>query len=238
MDKNALIVEDDPDIALLVQVNLRQIACEADLAVDGVEGLRMATTRSYDIILLDITLPGLDGIEVCRRLREQGVRTPVIMLTSRDEEVDKVLAISLGADDYLTKPFSVRELLARVKARLRRFVPEKEPGFPPEFAEPRRLVRGPLALDTELHRVTLGEGIVPVTAKEFELLTLFMRHPGRAYTRAQLLEQVWGSSYAGYEHTVNSHINRLRLKIERDPARPEHILTVWGVGYQFNDAAL
>lgn len=235
MDKSALIVEDDPDIALLVQVNLRQMECRADIAPDGLVGLRLATERAYDIILLDITLPGLNGIEVCRRLREQGVRTPVIMLTSRDDELDKVLAISLGADDYLTKPFSIRELLARVKARLRRFVPEKEPGFPPELTPPTRLAHGPLVLDTELHRVTLAGAVVPLTAKEFELLTLFMRHPGRAYTRPQLLEQVWGTSYAGYEHTVNSHINRLRLKIEQDPARPTHILTVWGVGYQFTD---
>ena len=235
MDKCALIIEDDPDIALLVQVNLRQLDCRADIAPDGLAGLRRAAERAYDIILLDITLPGLDGIEVCRRLRAQGIRTPVVMLTSRDEEVDKVLALSLGADDYLTKPFGIRELLARVQARLRRFVPEKEPGFPPGPAAPTRLTRGPLVLDTELHRVTLAGAAVPLTAKEFELLALFMRQPGRAYTRPQLLEQVWGSSYAGFEHTVNSHINRLRLKIERDPARPEHILTVWGVGYQFND---
>ena len=236
MDKKALIVEDDPDIALLVQVNLRQIDCEADLAADGLTGLRLAAANCYDVIILDITLPGLDGIEVCRRLREQGIRTPVIMLTSRDEELDKVLAISLGADDYLTKPFSVRELLARVKARLRRFVPDKEPGFPCEASAPTRLTRGALVLDTEQHRVTLTQAVVALTAKEFDLLALFMRHPGRAYTRTQLLEQVWGTSYAGYEHTVNSHINRLRMKIEGDPARPEYIRTVWGVGYQFSDA--
>ncbi len=232
----SLVIEDDPDIALLVQVNLRQLDCAADWAADGLEGLRLATDNPYEIIILDIMLPGLDGIEVCRRLRERGVRTPIIMLTSRDEEIDKVLALDLGADDYVTKPFSVRELMARVKARLRRFAPEQQPGFAGAAGPATRLTRGPLVLDTVLHRVLLREQVVALTAKEFDLLTLFMRHPGRAYTRTQLLEQVWGTSYAGYEHTVNSHINRLRVKIERDPARPEHILTVWGVGYQFTDA--
>lgn len=235
MTKCSLIIEDDADLATLVQVNLRQIDCAADLAADGLEGLRLATEHSYNVILLDIQLPGLDGLEVCRRLRARGVRTPIIMLTSRDEEIDKVLALDLGADDYLTKPFSTRELIARVKARLRRFAPDQLPGFAGAVLPATRLTRGPLVLDTVLHRVTLAGQVVALTAKEFDLLTLFMRHPGRAYTRTQLLEQVWGTSYAGYEHTVNSHINRLRLKIERDPARPEHLLTVWGVGYQFND---
>jgi len=236
MTSCSLVIEDDPDIALLVQVNLRQLDCAADWAADGLEGLRLATDNQYEIIILDIMLPGLDGIEVCRRLRERGVRTPIIMLTSRDEEIDKVLALDLGADDYVSKPFSVRELMARVKARLRRFAPEQQPGFARAAGPATRLTRGPLVLDTVLHRVTLAEHVVALTAKEFDLLALFMRHPGRTYTRTQLLEQVWGTSYAGYEHTVNSHINRLRVKIERDPARPEHILTVWGVGYQFTDA--
>ena len=232
----ALVIEDDPDIAALVQLNLRDIDCPVDLAADGLEGLRLATEHAYDIIVLDIMLPGLNGIEVCRRLRERQVRTPIIMLTSRHDELDRVLALDLGADDYLTKPFSVRELVARVKARLRRYAPDKLPGFAGGERPTTRLAQGELVLDTELHRVTLTGQVVPLTAKEFELLTLFMRSPGRAYTRAELLSQVWGTSFAGYEHTVNTHINRLRIKIERDPARPRHILTVWGVGYQFNDA--
>ncbi|SMB98597.1 two component transcriptional regulator, winged helix family [Hymenobacter roseosalivarius DSM 11622] len=234
MTRRALIVEDDADIATLVEVNLRDIDCQATIARDGLEGLRQATEGLFDVIILDIMLPGLSGIEVCRRLREQHVSTPILMLTARHEEIDKVLALDLGADDYLTKPFSVRELLARVKARLRRSVPDNEPGFA-AAAAPTRFARRDLLLDTELHRVTVGGKVVDLTAKEFDLLALFLRHPGRTYTRTQLLDQVWGYSYTGYEHTVNSHINRLRMKIEADAARPEHILTVWGVGYKLND---
>ncbi|RSK49906.1 response regulator transcription factor [Hymenobacter rigui] len=227
----ALIVEDDVDIATLVQVNLRDIDCQATITGNGLEGLRLGAEGQFDVIILDIMLPGLNGIEVCRRLREQRVSTPILMLTSRDEEIDKVLALDLGADDYLTKPFSVRELLARVKARLRRLAPDADPAA----GTATRFRLRDLALDTELHRVTVGGRVVELTAKEFDLLALFLRHPGRTYTRTQLLDQVWGYSYAGYEHTVNSHINRLRMKIERDPASPEYVLTVWGVGYKLND---
>ena len=230
--RRALIVEDDADIATLVQVNLRDIDCQATIAATGLEGLRQGAEGQFDVIILDIMLPGLNGIEVCRRLREQRVSTPIIMLTSKDEEIDKVLALDLGADDYLTKPFSVRELMARVKARLRRTAPEAVTG---PGAVPTRFRLRDLALDTDLHRVLVGERVVELTAKEFDLLALFLRHPGRTYTRTQLLDQIWGYSYAGYEHTVNSHINRLRMKIERDPAHPEYVLTVWGVGYKLND---
>ncbi len=234
MATRALIVEDDADIAHLVQVNLRDINCQADIANNGLDGLRFATEAPYDVIILDIMLPGLSGIEVCRRIREQRITTPILMLTSRHEELDKVLALDLGADDYLTKPFSVRELLARVKARLRRSAPEKEPGFA-GGATLTRYTLGALALDTERHLVTVAGRVVELTAREFELLTLFLRHPGRTFTRAELLELVWGTSFVGYEHTVNSHINRLRMKIERDAAHPEYVLTVWGVGYKLSD---
>ncbi|NVO31751.1 response regulator transcription factor [Hymenobacter lapidiphilus] len=234
--KHALIVEDDADIAALVAVNLRDIDCGATVATNGLEGLRQATEGEFDVIILDIMLPGLSGIEVCRRIREQRVSTPILMLTSKAEEIDKVLALDLGADDYLTKPFSVRELLARVKARLRRSAPDKEPGFAGATA-PIRFRCGALELDTELHRVSVAGRPVELTAKEFALLAQFMRHPGRTYSRTELLDQVWGYSYSGYEHTVNSHINRLRLKIEPDPAQPTYVLTVWGVGYKLTDEA-
>jgi DNA-binding response OmpR family regulator len=177
-------------------------------------------------------LPKMDGIEVCRRIRQQQVTTPILMLTSRTEEIDKVLALDLGADDYLTKPFSIRELLSRVKARLRRFSPDKQPGFHPLT----RYVAGELTLETESRKVLLQGRPVELTAKEFDLLGLFMKHPGRPYTRTELLDLVWGYSYEGYEHTVNSHINRLRMKIEQDPANPRFILTVWAVGYRFTEA--
>ncbi|GAA4010580.1 response regulator transcription factor [Hymenobacter fastidiosus] len=233
MVKRALIVEDDADIANLVRVNLLDIDCQAEIVRNGLDGLRQATEGQFDVIILDIMLPGLNGIEVCRRIRQQHVTTPILMLTSKDEEIDKVLALDLGADDYLTKPFSVRELLARVKARLRRSAPDKEPGF--AGGATTRIALRDLLLDTELHRVSIGGRVVELTAKEFDLLALFLKHPGRTYTRTQLLDQVWGYSYSGYEHTVNSHINRLRMKIERDAARPEYVLTVWGVGYKLND---
>jgi len=231
--KRALIIEDDADLAHLVQINLRDIDCQSAIEATGPDGLRRATEEAFDVIILDIMLPGLNGLEVCRRIRAKHVTVPILMLTSKAEEIDKVQALDLGADDYLTKPFSVRELLARVKARLRRFSPEKEPGFAGGVAS--RYSLGGLVLNTELHRVTVDERVVELTAKEFDLLALLMRYPGRTYSRTQLLDQVWGYSYEGYEHTVNSHINRLRMKIERNAASPEYVLTVWGVGYKLAD---
>lgn len=228
MEKRALVIEDDADIANLVAVNLRDINVQTDIVGNGSDGLRYATTQTYDVIILDIMLPGMNGIEVCRRMREQQVMTPVLMLTSRTEEIDKVLAIDLGADDYITKPFGIRELLSRVKARLRRF--ERPQG-------PRSTVytHGSLSLSVEFRQVTIHRKPVELTAKEFDLLALFMRNPGRAFSRTELLDLVWGYSYRGYEHTVNSHINRLRMKIEPEPNRPCFILTVWAIGYKFTD---
>ena len=231
MEKRALVIEDDADIANLVVVNLRDINLEADVVSDGREGLQRAVSRPYAVIILDIMLPGLNGIEVCRQLREQQVTVPILMLTSRNEEIDKVLALDLGADDYITKPFGIREFLSRVKARLRRF--EQRPVIRPAVYR-----YGDLVIAVESRRVTLSGKVVDLTAKEFDLLALFMRNPGRAFSRMELLDQVWGYSYRGYEHTVNSHINRLRLKIEHEPARPHYILTVWAIGYKFTDESV
>lgn len=228
MDKRALVIEDDTDIANLVAVNLRDINVQTDIVGNGTEGLRYATAQAYDIIILDIMLPGLNGIEVCRRMREQKVITPVLMLTSRTEEMDKVLALDFGADDYITKPFSIRELLSRVKARLRRFDRNQVP-------RSAVYAHGSLSLSVESRRVTVHGQPVELTAKEFDLLTLFIRNPGRAFSRTELLDLVWGYSYRGYEHTVNSHINRLRMKIEQEPAQPRFIMTVWAIGYKFTD---
>ncbi|MBO0937298.1 response regulator transcription factor [Fibrella sp. HMF5335] len=232
MQKRALVVEDDPDIANLVMVSLRDINVQADIIGNGADGLRHATSKPYDIIILDIMLPDLDGIEVCQRIRQQQITTPILMLTARSEEIDKVLAIDLGADDYMTKPFSVRELLSRVKARMRRFETDSAAG---SLGLLPRYAYGELALDVGTRRVMLAGKAVDLTAKEFDLLTLFMKHPGRAFSRMELLELVWGYSYQGYEHTVNSHINRLRMKIEQEPAAPRYILTVWAVGYKFSE---
>lgn len=228
MDKRALVIEDDADIANLVAVNLRDINVQTDIVGNGAEGLRYAIAQAYDIIILDIMLPGLNGIEVCRRMREQKIMTPVLMLTSRTEEMDKVLALDFGADDYITKPFSIRELLSRVKARLRRFDRDQVP-------RSALYTHGSLSLAAESRRVTVHGQPVELTAKEFDLLALFIRNPGRAFSRTELLDLVWGYSYRGYEHTVNSHINRLRMKIEPEPAQPRFILTVWAIGYKFTD---
>lgn len=232
MQKKVLVVEDDYDISNLISIVLREVECQADTIGNGSDGLRYAEQNNYDLIILDVMLPKMDGIEVCRELRRKGIQTPVIMLTSKSEEADKIAGLDVGADDYITKPFSIPELLARVKARIRRFSPEKEPSF---VGQKTRFMHNGLVLDTERHSVTLNGKAIELTAKEFDLLALFMKNPGRAYTRTQLLDLVWGYSYSGYEHTVNSHINRLRMKIEKDAANPKYVLTVWGVGYKFND---
>ncbi len=229
MPAKALVIEDDQDIANLIKINLRDIHCEADMAFNGIDGLYHAVNHDYDVIILDIMLPSMDGLEVCRRIREEKVMTPIIMLTSKSEEIDKVLGLNLGADDYMTKPFSVRELVARVKARLRRAALETD-----RPTDGVHSYHG-LTLDAVKHKVTLDDRVIELTAKEFDLLKLFMQQVGKTFTREELLSTVWGYSYSGYEHTVNSHINRLRLKIEQDPAHPTYILTVWGVGYKFND---
>ena len=235
MTHSVLVVEDDPDISQLVRLHLQDLPCQVKLAADGIVGLAEAEAKDYDLIILDLKLPGMDGLEVCRRLRARSNYTPILMLTSKSSELDRVVGLELGADDYLTKPFSVLELTARVKAILRRM--RAVPGA--GAAVPGNLVRaGALTLDLERHSVALDGKPITLTAREFDLLVHFARHPGRVYTRDQLLDQVWGYQHSGYEHTVNSHINRLRAKIERDPQNPEYIQTVWGVGYRFAEQML
>ncbi len=231
MTRKVLVVEDNPDIAKLVSLHLRDIDCEVALAADGLRGLDEARARRYDLIILDLMLPGMDGLELCRRLRAETDYTPILMLTAKSSEVDRVVGLEIGADDYLTKPFSISELLARVKAIFRR-VDALGAGRPPA---PKRLNLGAMAIDVEKRSVTVAGQAIDLTAKEFDLLLQFAEHPGRVYSRQQLLDLVWGTGHMGYEHTVNSHINRLRGKIEDNPAEPEYVLTVWGVGYKFND---
>ncbi len=231
MTRKVLVVEDNPDIAKLVSLHLKDLDCEVALAADGLRGLAEARARRYDLIILDLMLPGMDGLELCRRLRGETDYTPILMLTAKSSEVDRVVGLEIGADDYLTKPFSISELLARVKAIFRR-VDALGAGRP---QAPKRLNLGAMAIDVEKRTVTVAGQVVDLTAKEFDLLLQFAEHPGRVYSRQQLLDLVWGTGHMGYEHTVNSHINRLRGKIEDNPAEPEYVLTVWGVGYKFND---
>lgn len=227
-----LIVEDDPDLAALLRLHLGELGFVCDHAADGESGLDAALREPYALVVLDLMLPRLDGLEVCKRLRQAGRTTPVLMLTSRGEEFDKVLGLELGADDYLSKPFSIRELLARVKALLRRVELDRVDG----------LADGPvsigaLTIEPEKRRVVLDGEPIELTAKEFDLLLTFARNPGRVFPRMELLEQVWGYTHEGYSHTVNSHINRLRAKIEPDPTHPLYVRTVWGVGYRFAEPA-
>lgn len=229
MPRRVLVIEDNRDIASLIRLNLRDLPTETDIACNGREGLEMARRGEYNLVILDLMLPDLDGIEICRALRNDRSYLPILMLTARSSEVDRVLGLEMGADDYLTKPFSIRELMARVKAIFRRM---EVMGENTKAAEALIQSNG-LQIDCEKHEVMLDGETVSLTSKEFDLLAHFARHPGRVYRREQLLDQVWGYGYEGYEHTVNSHINRLRTKIERNPTKPRYILTVWGVGYKF-----
>ncbi|MBZ0111026.1 MAG: response regulator transcription factor [Thermoanaerobaculia bacterium] len=229
--RRVLIVEDEPEIAELMAIHLRDIGCEVEVVHDGLSGLRRGQSEHFDLIILDLRLPGLDGLEVCRRLQQGEHYTPILMVTARGEEVDRVLGLEVGADDYLTKPFSVRELVARAAAIFRRV--DLLRGDGKTIAGQPVVIAGDLVLDRDRRLVEVGGTEIPLTAKEFDLLVRFASNPERVYTRSQLLDLVWGAHHAGSEHTVNSHINRLRSKIEVDPANPRHIETVWGVGYRF-----
>ena len=232
--KKVLVVEDDPNIVDLLEIHLKDLDCHVDRSHDGKEGLELGLNNTYDLILLDVMLPNKDGIEICRLLRAKDVKTPILMLTARSEEIDKVLGLEMGADDYLTKPFSVREFIARVKAIFRRMDllnNSKESGIQKNT----QLQYGDLKIDTDLRKVTIKSQRVELSPKEFELLTLLASNPGKSYDRSKLLNLVWGYDFDGFEHTVNSHINRLRNKIEPDIQKPTYILTTWGVGYRFNE---
>jgi len=228
--RNVLVIEDERDIAELLALHLRDLNCEVTLAADGHEGMRQAFARNWDLVILDLRLPGPDGLSICRALRRESRYVPILMLTSKSAELDRVLGLELGADDYVTKPFSVSELMARVKAIFRR-VESLEKRLP---GGGESLAIGPLKINTKGRQVLVGDQPMSLTAREFDLLLHFARHPGHVFSRAQLLDSVWGYGHDGYEHTVNSHINRLRSKIEPDPTQPEFIVTVWGVGYKLD----
>ena len=230
--RRILVVEDEQDIAQLIALHLRDEDFDVTIAKDGHEGMRLACALTWDLVLLDLRLPGPDGLTICRALRADQNYVPILMLTSKSSELDRVLGLELGADDYVTKPFSVSELLARVKALFRRIDAVNKSAVP----ESQALSIGELFIDAASREVRVGHENVDLTAREFDLLMHFARHPGRVFSRAQLLDSVWGFGHEGYEHTVNSHINRLRGKIESDNNHPRYIVTVWGVGYKMEPA--
>lgn len=234
MSRQILVIEDNKDLAQLLELHLQDLSFQVDLAFDGADGLAKAETNAYSLVILDLMLPEIDGLEICRRIRSKTTYLPIIMLTSKSSELDRVLGLEMGADDYVTKPFSIRELMARVKAMFRRLDKLR---LDQEKNDPPVIQVADMMIDPEKRKVDLKGKTVELTAKEFDLLHYFARHAGRVFTRSQLLDSVWGYGHDGYEHTVNSHINRLRAKIEENPGQPVYILTVWGVGYQFAEFA-
>jgi DNA-binding response OmpR family regulator len=227
-NKKILIVEDQKDIADLLNLHLGDLGAMVTLSSEGNDGLQKALTESWDLIILDIQLPGPSGLEICRRVRREQTYIPVLLLTSRSSELDRVLGLDLGADDYITKPFSVMEFIARIRAVFRR-----EAAMQKVTHSNKRIIKaGELTIDEDQRSVFLGKKEIDLTAREFDLLKHFASHPGRVFRRSELLDQVWGYGHDGYEHTVNSHINRLRAKIEQDANNPKQIVTIWGVGYK------
>jgi two-component system alkaline phosphatase synthesis response regulator PhoP len=226
MAQTVLVVDDDREIARLVRAYLEQAGYRALCAYDGATALRTLRTERPDLLILDLMLPDRDGLEIARQLRADPATAalPILMLTARVDDIDRIVGLELGADDYITKPFNPREVVARVRAVLRRT------GGPTAPAQ--RLLHGELALDLDAHRATLAGEPLDLTPTEFDLLVLLLRNPGHAFTRTELTEQGLGYAYAGLERTVDSHIKNLRKKIERDPAAPPLIETVYGVGYR------
>ncbi len=228
-DKYILVVEDDADIADLLRLNLADEGYGVEVSPDGETALARLTSRPWDAVILDLMLPGMDGMAVCRHIRALPRYTPIIIVSAKSAETERILGLEQGADDYITKPFSLLEVKARVKALFRR---AEAMGHTARL-ESGLLEQGGLRIDPIARTVQLDGETVDLAAREFDLLFFFARHPGQVFSRLDLLKQVWGYSHEGYEHTVNTHINRLRGKIEAGPARPEYILTVWGVGYRF-----
>jgi DNA-binding response OmpR family regulator len=229
MNEQLLLVEDDDAIAVALRLHLEEAGYRLHRESNGRHAMAAIDRQRFDLVLLDLMLPGADGWEVCRHLRARHADVPVIMLTARTAESHRVLGLELGADDYVAKPFSMLELVARIRALLRRIDQLRS-----SVAAPQMLRLGPFVLDTVRRELLRGDEPVPLTLREFDLLHFLLRHPGRPFSRSDLLQQVWGAGFDGYEHTVNSHINRLRTKIEDDPRDPRRIVTVWGVGYRLD----
>ncbi|NQY49291.1 MAG: response regulator transcription factor [Colwellia sp.] len=251
MKDKILIIEDEIDIAKLIKVHLSELDLHCDICTQGEAALEQALTQDYQLILLDVMLPGISGLDICRQVRQEKPLQSIIMLTSKTSEIDRVLGLELGADDYMTKPFSIRELQARVRSQLRRVHAInaknsdqnndniKEKSAQQESNQQEQGVSiGQLHIDHRYHQVTYKNKAINLTATEFELIDFFCQHPDQVFSRAQLLDGVWGYHHNGYEHTVNSHINRLRSKLEENCNEPQIIQTVWGVGYKLNSAGV
>jgi len=223
---NVLVVDDEISIRELLKFNLEKEGYRTSCAIDGEQALSLLNKTKYDMVILDLMLPGISGLEVCRKMRSDPslVSIPVIMLTAKGDEIDKVLGLELGADDYMTKPFGVRELLTRIKVRLRR---------PALDSTEEIITRGDISIEPDSFTVKVCNEIIDVTPKEFELLRLLASHPAKVYTRDELLERIWGYEYPGDTRTVDVHIRHVRQKIEKDPGNPEYIETVRGIGYRF-----
>lgn len=233
MERKILIIEDEQNIVDILKFNLKKEGFETIEAYDGATGLELALTANPNLILLDVMLPQMDGYEVCRKIREEHSQVPIIMLTAREEELDKVLGLELGADDYMTKPFSMRELTARVKANLRRVAPANQDKA--EKAQPGNLiVSGDLTINTERYEAIKNKKVLDITLREFELLKFLATQPDKIFSREKLLENVWGYEYYGDVRTVDVTVRRLREKIEDDPSMPKYIITKRGIGYYFN----
>lgn len=228
MSKKVLIVDDEKNIVDILKFNLKKEGFETIEAYDGEQAMEMALGSKPDLILLDVMLPKMDGFTVCRKLRQQ-ISTPILMLTAREEEVDKVLGLELGADDYITKPFSQRELMARVKANIRRTTIEES-----ESTKGSVIRCGSLVIDVDRYEVKREGNVIELTLREFELVKFLAMHPGQIFSRENLLEKVWGYEYYGDVRTVDVTIRRVREKLEKDPAACEFIMTKRGVGYYFN----
>lgn len=231
MKQKILIVDDEVSIVTLLTFNIERAGFETDTAYDGAVAVRKATENEYDLIILDLMLPVMDGLEVCRDLRQNKIETPILMLTAKDDELDKILGLELGADDYLTKPFSPKEVVARIKAILRRTSTPVKQSF-------EMIKIGKLFIYPEKHEVKIGEKLLTFTRKEFELLLYLVEHKGKVLSRDQLLNKVWNYDFAGDTRIVDVHISRLREKIETDTKKPAYIKTIRGLGYKMEDLPL
>ncbi len=231
--RRLLVIEDEVDLAQLLEVQLSELPAEVCICHNGEQGLTLALTEHWDAIVLDLRLPKLNGLDVCREIRARGHHVPIMMLTARITELDRVLGLELGADDYLTKPFSMLELQARIKALLRRASLFNRSAEVALTRSNEVLQLGALQLDNARRRATLAGNVLVLTPREWDLLWFFAQQPGRVFSRSELLEKVWGYGHDGYDHTVNSHINRLRSKLGDGQSNAQYIHTVWGTGYRF-----